>query len=84
MWGISATIGNLEAAKEVLLSPVSAANDTIIVKAKLSKITEVRSVIPPEIEKYPWAGHLGIRLAQQIVDIIESSNTTLVLSTPGA
>ena len=78
VWGISATIGNLEAAKEVLLSPVSAANDTIIVKAKLSKITEVRSVIPPEIEKYPWAGHLGIRLAQQIVDIIESSNTTLV------
>ena len=36
------------------------------------------SVIPPEIEKYPWAGHLGLKLVQNVVSIIEESKTTLI------
>ena len=81
LWGISATIGNLEEAMDVLLAPLVLLNNkhnNIIVKAKLDKITEVYSIIPEEIEKYPWAGHLGIKLAEMIVPVIESSITTLV------
>jgi ATP-dependent Lhr-like helicase len=76
IWGISATIGNLEEAKNVLLAPLR--QEGIIIKANLSKQTKVLSVIPPEIEKYPWAGHLGLKLVQNVVSIIEESNTTLV------
>ena len=76
VWGISATIGNLEEAKAVLLSPIT--NDGIIIKANLNKQIDVYSIIPDEIEKYPWAGHLGIKLAEQIVPIIEASTTTLI------
>ncbi|HMU60002.1 MAG TPA: helicase-related protein, partial [Chitinophagaceae bacterium] len=39
---------------------------------------EVESVFPDEIEKYPWAGHLGIKLAHKIIPIIEQSRTTLI------
>lgn len=80
LWGISATIGNLEEAKEVLLAPLSLIkkNKTIIVKAKLEKEIEIHSIIPDEIEKYPWAGHLGIKLAEKIIPIIEQSTTTLI------
>ena len=77
VWGISATIGNLEEAREVLLNPVGYA-ESVIVKANLNKQTEVFSIIPDEIEKYPWAGHLGIKLAEHIIPIIENSNTTLI------
>lgn len=77
LWGISATIGNLEQAKEVLLAPVGI-EESVIVKANLNKRTEVFSIIPDEIEKYPWAGHLGIKLAAEIIPIIEASNTTLI------
>ncbi len=76
IWGISATIGNLEQAMEVLL--YSSKNKGHIVRANIHKPIEVRSVIPDEIEKYPWAGHLGIKLAEKIVPIIEQSNTTLI------
>ena len=55
--GISATIGNLDQAKEVLLSSVK--TDGFIVRALIDKPIEVESIIPDEIEKYPWAGHLG-------------------------
>lgn len=80
LWGISATIGNLEQAKEVLLSPLSlrrgAGGEVII--AHLRKEISIESVIPEEIEKFPWAGHLGLNLAQQAVDIIRANTTTLV------
>ena len=76
VWGISATIGNLEEAKEVLLAPVK--QEGVIVKAGLSKKIEVESIIPDEIEKYPWAGHLGIKLAHKIIPIILQSRTTLI------
>jgi ATP-dependent Lhr-like helicase len=76
LWGISATIGNLDQAKEVLLSPLQ--QKGVIVKAKLNKQIRVESILPDEIEKYPWAGHLGIKLAEKIIPIIEQSNTTLI------
>ncbi|WP_439516336.1 ligase-associated DNA damage response DEXH box helicase [Sediminibacterium sp.] len=76
IWGISATIGNLEQAMEVLL--YASKTKGYIIKANIHKPIEVLSVIPDEIEKYPWAGHLGIKLAEKVVPIIEQSNTTLI------
>jgi ATP-dependent helicase Lhr and Lhr-like helicase len=80
LWGISATIGNLEQAQEVLISPILDKIEVppVIVKAKLDKRIEIESVIPDEIEKYPWAGHLGIKLVNKVIPIIEKSRTTLI------
>ena len=80
IWGISATIGNLEEAKDVLLAPLSYASGTsgIIVKASMQKQIVVESILPDEIEKYPWAGHLGLKLIHKIIPIIENSTTTLI------
>jgi ATP-dependent Lhr-like helicase len=76
IWGISATIGNLEEAKEVLLSPIN--EEGFIVKAHMKKQIVVESVLPDEIENYPWAGHLGIKLIHKVIPIIEQSTTTLI------
>jgi ATP-dependent helicase Lhr and Lhr-like helicase len=76
VWGISATIGNLEEAKDVLLSPLK--NGGVIVKARLQKQIDIESIFPDEIEKYPWAGHLGIKLAHKLIPIIQQSQTTLI------
>lgn len=76
VWGISATIGNLEEAKEVLLHPLK--KNGIIVQAAINKPLEIHTIIPEEIDSYPWAGHLGIKLAHTLIPIIENSNTTLI------
>lgn len=76
IWGISATIGNLSQAKDVLLFPLK--REGIIVRAELKKNIEIESIIPEEIEKYPWAGHLGIKLAHRVIPIIQQSRTTLI------
>jgi len=84
VWGVSATIGNLEEAMDILLSPVITLTHTrdlkapVIVRADLDKRVEVECILPDEIERYPWAGHLGIRLAHKVVPVVEGSRTTLV------
>ena len=82
LWGISATIGNLNQAMEVLLHPLQLTgqnkDDGVIVRAQLQKKIEVESILPDEIEKYPWAGHLGIKLAEKVLPILEQSKTTLI------
>ena len=77
VWGISATIGNLQQAAEVLLAPLRQGNP-VIVKAKLHKKIAIESVFPDEIENYPWSGHLGLKLVRKVVSIIMESRTTLV------
>ncbi len=76
VWGISATIGNLDEAREVLLS--SLGHKGVIVKAEMDKRIAVHTIIPDEMEKYPWAGHLGIKLIEKVIPIIEASKTTLI------
>jgi ATP-dependent Lhr-like helicase len=82
LWGISATIGNLEEAKEILLAPLSArrgvGGEAVIVKANIKKNIQIESIIPDEIENYPWAGHLGLRLVHKVIPIIQQSRTTLI------
>ena len=76
IWGISATIGNLLQAKEVLLAPLQ--KQGVIVKAALKKSIQVESIFPDEIEKYPWAGHMGLKLIEKVIPIINASRTTLI------
>ncbi len=83
IWGISATIGNLEQAKEVLLSPLSAGEGPGVrfhktVTAQINKPIQIESVFPDEIETFPWAGHLGIKLVDKVIPIIMQSTTTLI------
>lgn len=76
VWGISATIGNMDEAAEVLLSPLQ--QPGVTVKAEIYKQIDVQSIYPDEIEKYPWAGHLGIKLAHKLIPVILQSRTTLI------
>lgn len=81
IWGISATIGNLEQAREVLLGHQSEAlENSILVKANIKKKIKVQSIIPKEMETFPWRGHLGIHLLDEVVPIIKKSKTTLLFT----
>lgn len=80
IWGISATIGSLIQAKEVLLGYGKASENSVIIRAKLTKEIEIHTVIPDKIENFPWAGHLGIRMLQQVIPILEKSRSTLIFT----
>ncbi len=76
VWGLSATLGNQPHALEVLLHP----GDGKLVQGKVDKDLRVDTLLPPSIERFPWAGHLGLRMLPQVVEQIDSAATTLVFT----
>ena len=78
IWGITATIGNLEQAGEVLMP--YAELKTVMITAKEKKKIKVVTVLPDEVEVLPWAGHLGRRMASKIIPIIHENKTTLIFT----
>ena len=81
IWGISATIGNLEQAREVLLGIDSKTiENSVLIKAKLNKKITVKSIIPKKMETFPWRGHLGLHLLEDVIPIINNSKTTLLFT----
>ena len=77
IWGITATIGNLDEALEVLI-PYSIKKTKVLAKEK--KKIEIVAVLPDEVEILPWAGHLGQKLADKVIPIILESKTTLIFT----
>ncbi|HEY8782164.1 MAG TPA: ligase-associated DNA damage response DEXH box helicase [Mucilaginibacter sp.] len=80
IWGISATIGNLEEAAEVLLGNDFPPGMIKMVHANVDKKLLIKSVIPENIESYSWAGHIGLKLLPQVMEIVAKSNTTLIFT----
>ena len=76
-WGLSATLGNLD---EALASLVGAGRTGRIIRGKIPKSVEIESVIPERIERFPWAGHLGLSLLPQVVETIERGRSALVFT----
>ncbi|NQZ77207.1 MAG: DEAD/DEAH box helicase, partial [Ekhidna sp.] len=79
VWGISATIGNLPQARRVLLGE-DLKSEAVTIKAEVEKQIIVESVLPEEVERFPWSGYLGIRLLDKVLPVIERSNTTLLFT----
>jgi ATP-dependent helicase Lhr and Lhr-like helicase len=83
VWGISATIGNMDESMQVLLGNWYHQKH-VFIKGTHAKKYVVESVFPDELEELPWAGHLGIRLLDKIIPILlRSQSTLLFLNTRG-
>jgi len=80
IWGISATIGNLEQASDVLLGNDFPTGKVRMVRAHVDKRLVIKSVIPENIESYSWSGHIGVRLLPQVMEIVAQSKTTLIFT----
>ncbi|MDZ7658388.1 ligase-associated DNA damage response DEXH box helicase [Fodinibius sp.] len=80
IWGISATIGNLREARDVLLGIHGNKEDSVIIKADVEKKLKIQSVLPYDVEKFPWSGHLGTKLLPKVLPIIKESRSTLLFT----
>ena len=77
IWGITATIGNLDEAMQVLI-PYPIKKTKVVAKEK--KKIDIIPIFPDEVEILPWAGHSGAKLINKVVPVILQSNTTWVFT----
>jgi len=84
IWGISATIGNMEESLEVLLGNWFTERPFKMIRSGIKKKYQVESVFPDNVEELPWAGHLGVNLINKVIPILLKSESTLIfLNTRG-
>jgi ATP-dependent helicase Lhr and Lhr-like helicase len=77
VWGLSATIGNLDEALDVLLG---GAGPGRLIRADERKKIVIDTLIPTPIERLPWSGHLGLRELPQVLDHIRAARSTLLFT----
>lgn len=78
VWGLSATVANVRDALRALLGVGGESGQLIMGPA--DKPIEVVTLLPESIERFPWAGHLGLRMAPAVVEQIRQARTTLVFT----
>ena len=80
-WGLSATLANLDEAVATLVGPTRCDHAQLI-QANAPRRLEFSTIIPDPIERFPWAGHMGLRLLPQVIEAIDSATTTLAFTNP--
>ena len=85
-WGLSATLGNLDLALTALTGvhhnqgPSPQPPAPSLIQGEVPKTLIIDALIPTEIERFPWAGHLGLRMLPQVVAAIEEGRSALVFT----
>ncbi len=80
-WGLSATLGNLEEAMNCLLgaaAPLPGAG--MMIHGPGRKETTLTTVLPADVQRFPWAGHLGINQLGQVLKVLEDAKSTLLFT----
>jgi ATP-dependent helicase Lhr and Lhr-like helicase len=75
VWGLSATLGQLEQAMHTL----TGAGGTLV-RGRIDKRLQIDTLLPAEPGRFSWGGHLGTQMQQPVVAEIERSTTTLVFT----
>jgi ATP-dependent Lhr-like helicase len=76
-WGLSATLGNLDEARDVLLPGTP---DAAIVSGATPRAMTLETLLPEAGERFPWAGHLGLTQLPRVTDRIFRARTSLLFT----
>ena len=77
VWGLSATLGNLEQARDVLLPGMA---DAPLITSDVQKEVIVETLIPETLERFPWAGHIGLNLLPEVLNLTRSAESTILFT----
>ena len=83
VWGLSATLGNLEESLHTLVAPLrgpSGAPSARLVRGRVDKALLIDTLLPEQPGRFSWGGHLGAQMLGPVVREIEDSGTTLVFT----
>ncbi|MHC9086606.1 ligase-associated DNA damage response DEXH box helicase [Luteimonas sp. RIT-PG2_3] len=77
LWGLSATLGNLDQARDALLPH---APQAAIVSGVPPRRVSVETLIPDIGQRFPWAGHLGLVQLQAVMARLLQVRTSLLFT----
>jgi len=79
IWGLSATLANLDDALACLVGAASVAQARIV-EGQADKTIAIATARPAAIQRFPWGGHIGLALLPQVIRAIEDARSTLIFT----
>jgi len=76
-WGLSATLGNLDQARDALLPNTP---DAPIVAGVRPRTLTLDTLRPKPGERFPWSGHLGLAQLSRVLEKLLAVKTSLVFT----
>jgi len=80
VWGLSATLGNLEEAAQVLIGTRAEPLPPVLVRGRIDKQLVIDTLLPDQPGRFSWAGHLGAQMLQPVLAELETCSTALVFT----
>ncbi len=72
VWGLSATLGNLDGALAMLQGPRPPGDAApLLVRGRIAKNLVIDTLLPANPGRFSWGGHLGAQMQQPVVEAIE-------------
>lgn len=76
-WALSATMANL---KEATQCVVGVNQKPVMVTASIDRPIAIDALIPRKMEVFPWAGHLGAIMLEQLLEVLDIEVSTLIFT----
>lgn len=82
IWGVSATLGNLETAADTLLGyrADGTPQPRQLVRGMVAKDTQIEALTPDTMDRFPWAGHLNTKLLPGVMQQLEAAQSAIVFT----
>lgn len=77
IWGLTATIGNLQEAAQVI---VGEDRRPTIIAEEIPRDVNLQTLLPKTVEGLPWAGHFGLRMLPLVLDKLNPKHSTLIFT----
>ena len=79
VWALSATLGNLDQAVDSLVG-TNPSREPKLIEGHTKKKIHFESILPTRIERFPWTGHIGTKMAPQVAERLDRVNSALVFT----
>jgi ATP-dependent Lhr-like helicase len=76
-WGLSATLGNLDEARDVLLPHRP---DAPLVSGARRRAMTIKTLLPPAGARFAWAGHLGLTQLDRVMRLIAGTRSAILFT----
>ena len=77
-WVLSATIGNVREAATVAAG--GDVDDWKFVDSRLDRDLTIETLVPDDMERFPWSGHVGLKMASAVAERIDPVASSLVFT----
>ena len=76
-WALSATLRDPDIAAQCV---VGSGRDFTIVSGSMTREVVIESLVPARIERFPWAGRLGLAMLPRVLDLLADGRATLLFT----